>query len=294
MPSGASVRGKDGADVSANYFINYVNGALTVNKPQAVPAKVTANNWTYDGKQRPLVVVDGAAADGTMRYSLDGKTYSAEIPCVADAGAYTVWYKAAGDENHSDSEPSSVSATVASKGISAAKVTLNQTSYTYNGKAKKPAVKTVNGETLKAGTDYTVSYKSNVNVGKATVTVTGKGNYSGTSSATFKIGKAANKLTVKTAKKTVKASKKARKVSSIKKAKPKYAAKVTFKKATTAKAKKMSGYKALSVNKKTGKVTVKAGTYPGTYKLMVKATAAKTANTKAVSKTVTVTVKVVW
>ena len=69
-------------------------------------------------------------------------------------------------------------------------------------------------------------------------------------------------------------------------------AKVTYKKATTSKAKKQSGYKVLSVNGKTGKVTVKAGAKPGTYKLMVVVTAAKTANTKAATRTVTVTVKV--
>ena len=46
------------------------------------------------------------------------------------------------------------------------------------------------GATLKAGTDYAVSYKNNVNVGTATATVTGKGNYAGSKSATFKIAKA--------------------------------------------------------------------------------------------------------
>ncbi|MBQ9067555.1 MAG: RICIN domain-containing protein, partial [Eggerthellaceae bacterium] len=41
--------------------------------------------------------------------------------------------------------------------------------------------------TLKAGTDYTVSYSNNTKVGTATVKVTGKGNYTGTKSATFNI-----------------------------------------------------------------------------------------------------------
>ncbi|MEE0706318.1 MAG: fibronectin type III domain-containing protein, partial [Adlercreutzia sp.] len=45
----------------------------------------------------------------------------------------------------------------------------------------------VGGKTLKAGTDYAVSYKSNKAVGTATVTVTGKGAYTGSKSATFKI-----------------------------------------------------------------------------------------------------------
>ena len=59
---------------------------------------------------------------------------------------------------------------------------------TYTGKAltPKPTVK-VGSTTLKEGTDYTLSYASNVNVGKATVTIMGKGNYTGTKTVAFKI-----------------------------------------------------------------------------------------------------------
>lgn len=49
-----------------------------------------------------------------------------------------------------------------------------------------PAVK-VGGRTLKNGTDFTVSYKNNTEPGTATLKVTGKGNYSGSVSKTFKI-----------------------------------------------------------------------------------------------------------
>ena len=41
--------------------------------------------------------------------------------------------------------------------------------------------------TLKSGTDYTLSYTNNTAVGTATVKITGKGNYTGTISRTFKI-----------------------------------------------------------------------------------------------------------
>ena len=59
---------------------------------------------------------------------------------------------------------------------------------TYTGKAitQKPTV-TLNGKTLVEGTDYKVSYTNNKNVGTATVTITGMGNYVGTKTATFKI-----------------------------------------------------------------------------------------------------------
>ncbi|MEY8390586.1 glycoside hydrolase family 3 C-terminal domain-containing protein [Lachnospiraceae bacterium 45-W7] len=58
----------------------------------------------------------------------------------------------------------------------------------YTGKEIKPGVKvSLNGSVLKNGTDYTVSYKNNKNIGTATITITGKGTYTGTKSASFKI-----------------------------------------------------------------------------------------------------------
>ena len=47
----------------------------------------------------------------------------------------------------------------------------------------------IGGTTLKKGTDYTVSYKNNKKVGKATVIIKGKGSCVGTVKKTFKIKK---------------------------------------------------------------------------------------------------------
>lgn len=80
-------------------------------------------------------------------------------------------------------------------------VALSSTSYTYNGKTKKPTVtvKDSKGNKLNNGTDYTVKYSSGrKNVGKYTVTVTFKGNYSGAKKLTFEInpkGTSISKLT---------------------------------------------------------------------------------------------------
>jgi len=61
----------------------------------------------------------------------------------------------------------------------------------YTGKRQTPQVTVKFGKgTLREGVDYTVSYKDNVNAGLATATVTGVGNYQGTLSACFTIGKA--------------------------------------------------------------------------------------------------------
>ena len=61
---------------------------------------------------------------------------------------------------------------------------------TYTGRAQTPEIEVYNGETLLAATDYSVEYKDNVNAGTATVSVTMKGNYSGSASRTFIIEKA--------------------------------------------------------------------------------------------------------
>ncbi len=69
-------------------------------------------------------------------------------------------------------------------------IKLSATTYTYNGKTKTPSVtvKDSKGIKLKKGTDYTVTYpKKRKSIGKYTVTVKFKGNYSGTKKLTFEI-----------------------------------------------------------------------------------------------------------
>ncbi|GAB6393950.1 MAG: hypothetical protein MdMp024_0262 [Bacteroidales bacterium] len=60
---------------------------------------------------------------------------------------------------------------------------------TWTGRAIKPAIVVRDGDrTLASGTDYTVTYANNVNVGpEAWVSVTGMGNYTGTKSKKFSI-----------------------------------------------------------------------------------------------------------
>ena len=172
---------------------------------------------------------------------------------------------------------------------SIAKATVTAKTVTYTGKALKPAVTVkLSGKTLKSGTDYTVAYSKNVNAGKAKVTVTGKGNYTGTAAGTFTIAKAAQPLkvtgkTVKIKKKTIK--KKAKKldvskVLAVSGAK----GKVTYT--------KVKGNKKIKISETTGKVTVKKKLKKGTYKVKVKVSAAGNANYKAGSKTVTFTIKI--
>lgn len=79
--------------------------------------------------------------------------------------------------------------------ISQCSAALNTTAYTYNGSARKPsATVTYQGKTLQQGTDYTLDYSNNVNVGEATATVTGTGKYMGSVTLKFKINQAAPTL----------------------------------------------------------------------------------------------------
>ena len=77
-------------------------------------------------------------------------------------------------------------------------ITLSNTRYIYNGKVQKPqvTVKNAKGEVIKG---YTVKYAGNCkNVGKYKVTLTFKGDYTGTKTKTFKI--APKSVTVKSLK----------------------------------------------------------------------------------------------
>ena len=75
--------------------------------------------------------------------------------------------------------------------ISGAVITLTETSFTYTGQEKTPAIQSVvvSGKSLSTN-EYSVEYSNNTNAGKGTVTVTGLRTYNGTATADFTIGKA--------------------------------------------------------------------------------------------------------
>lgn len=112
-----------------------------------------------------------------------GTDYTVSYSNNVEPGTATV--KVEGKGNYSGSAEATF--TIAATSLAKAKVTVASPQYA-TGAALKPApVVVLNGKTLKAETDYTVAYKNNVKPGTATVTVTGKGCYSGSASATFKI-----------------------------------------------------------------------------------------------------------
>ena len=155
---------------------------------------------------------------------------------------------------------------------------------TYNKKKQLPTVITVSGQKLVVGKDCIILKKkksAKKNAGTYKITIKGIGNYSGTTTVTYKIKKAEQKI--KTSAKTYKAS-------TIKKKGKKFNLKTkAIRKKVTYKVRgKKSAKKYIKVSKK-GKVTIKKGIKKGTYKIVIKAKATK--NYKRGKKVVKITIK---
>ncbi len=206
------------------------------------------------------------------------------------AGTYDVKVTFEGNDNFT-SAVASAAFKVDLLNISDADIALSKSVFTYNAKVQKPAVTLTDGIVLKEGVDYTLQWSTgSKNAGTYSITVTGTGIYTGVASVKYAINKAANPLAVKV--KTVKV-----KFSALKKKAQTLAVSkvITFSKKGqgTLTYVKSSGNKKITVNKKTGKVTVAKGLKKGTYSVKVKIKAAGNANYKASAyKTVTFKIKV--
>ena len=145
---------------------------------------------------------------GTVKYTCScGDSYTETIPATGHKSSGWIVDKAASigvkGSKHKECtvckkvlETSEIPA-LSRISISKASVTLSTSTYAYDGKAKKPGVTVkLNGKTLKNGTDYTASYSNNTKVGTAKVTITGKGNYTGSVSKTYSIKNDFKKATV--------------------------------------------------------------------------------------------------
>ena len=149
--------------------------AEVTNAPEAVPG------LTYTGSPQALVT-GGTADGGNMMYSLDGGDYSYNLPTAADAGSYTVWYKAAAtDGNHTDSVPVRMNPVTVSANTNPPTVKCSPSAIQYDGTEKTPTVTvTDSGGRIIPESEYTVTLPSpRIAVGKYTVTVTDNpgGNY---------------------------------------------------------------------------------------------------------------------
>ena len=158
-------------------------GTVTIKVNKAVPtftAPTAQENLTYTGQEQALITADSVTSGGTMQYSLtENGTYSQDIPTGTDAGAYTVWYRVIGDENHNDTTPASVPVRIGQKPLTITGVTAVSKPYDGTTNAGITSV-TFDGVTLNRGTDYTVAASfddASVGNGKnvtATVTLMGQ------------------------------------------------------------------------------------------------------------------------
>lgn len=172
-----------------NYKLDTVNGELVVNKKELTDGDVTVTvlgeTPVYDGSEKkPAVEVKYgettlAAADYTVSYSNN-----------VNAGVNTASVTVTSNDNSSYKFTATKNFTIAQAPISGAMIA-NIPSVTYNTRAHTPEVTvTFNGSPLEAGKDYDVAYTNNIYAGTATVTVTGKGNFTGTASKNFAIAQA--------------------------------------------------------------------------------------------------------
>ncbi len=142
--------------------------------------QLSASSFTYDGtEKKPKITVKSG-----RKLLVSGTDYT--VSCRNNINVGTASVTITGKGSYSGSQTKNFTITPAD--LTKTKISLSASSFIYDGAEKKPAI------TIKAGKkqltlnkDYTISYKNNTNVGTASVTVTGKGNYTGTISKSFTI-----------------------------------------------------------------------------------------------------------
>ena len=174
--------------------------AVTKRPLSECTVSLSPESITYDGSNHtPYVEVK----DGIYLFNKDAD-YTVSYPTeITNAGDYTVTVTALDNGRLSGSVEKTL--TISPRSIEDATVTLTPTSFDYNGSEQSPSV-TVALPSPKGGlepaldpSNYTVTLTNATNAGTATVTVTGKGNYTGTASATFTINKVAGSISYATA-----------------------------------------------------------------------------------------------
>ena len=145
------------------------NGLLTLSE----------TSYVYDGTyKKPAATVTFGG-----KVLQEGKDYTISYRNNLNVGVTTVIATGMGDYTGYTSK----NFTITKRALAGGTVSV-ASSVSFTGSNITPSITVkVAGRTLTSGTDYTVSYSNNKNVGKATVKITGKGNYSGSLSAKFDI-----------------------------------------------------------------------------------------------------------
>lgn len=174
-------------------YTGTVTKSFEIAKADISSAEITydAGPYGYTGKEwKPEVTVSFNSATLTA-----GNDYTVSYENNINAGTAKIIITGIGDHFTGLTEKTFTINSAEISGCTFAPIA----DVTYNTKAHTPEVTVaISGRTLEADKDYTVSYASNVNAGTATVTVTGKGNFTGSANTTFTIAKADLNLSVYT------------------------------------------------------------------------------------------------
>jgi hypothetical protein len=156
------------------------NFKVTIDKATLTAAQLTESNFIYNQQEQTALVSYVNA--GTI--VVPATSYDVEGNKATNVGNYEA--KLTGKGNFKGEVKVQWSIVAANANLF--NITLGTTEYTYDGTAKTPTATVKDGEaTLVENTDYTLAYTANTAAGTATVTATGKGNYTGTQTTTFVI-----------------------------------------------------------------------------------------------------------
>ena len=184
-----SISGGDGMHYSSSHTdADYAHvdtpekpGYLTY-KGRFVSLILTPDSFSYDGTERipTFEIVGGKLLQPNIDYSIE----VSDAPPIS-AGEYVATVTGLGQYEGSSLQ---ASYSIVEADISKAVINLSEDTFTYSGKSAKPSAEvTLDSKTLASGTDYEMAYANNTNAGMATVTITGKGNYKGKASTSFRI-----------------------------------------------------------------------------------------------------------
>ena len=149
--------------------------------------------------------------DGTFTWTSSNESVATvnadgEVTKMSD-GTTIIRASMAGDGNY-EAATAEYTLTITKRNVSHVTIQVGDLAegFTYSGRAKTPGVViTDNGKRLSEGTDYTVGYSNNIDVGTATITITGAGKYDPKTykTATFNITKAQAVITMSTTATTI-------------------------------------------------------------------------------------------
>ncbi len=145
---------------------------------------VTAKTYTGSAVKPTVKVTDSR----TKTVLKSGTHYKVSYTNNVNAGTATIIIDGINGKGYTGRKKITFTISRHSVAASDIKVSGLSSSYYYTGSKIQPALTLKCGtRTLKSGTDYKVSYSSNINPGTAKVVISGIGNYCGSRTLTFKI-----------------------------------------------------------------------------------------------------------